>query len=509
MNGMSWLERSVFVDSREGKHTLVAIIMMFYVMATFLAVAIHEVVGHGLATVFLGGDFYALYLSPGSGFISFYLPDSMSNSQIAFIYMAGILSQFIIGLLVFFLALPRIKNFMMGLFTLMFTVAMLVQPAIYLFLGYYYSSGDTRYAVNLLGVEPDGFIVMGLMLTGIFILMISIAAMNFIGHYMDTEDESVRKQMMLIFWMPPLLLSGVGSLISAFFLPAQEVAYTLANAAIILMFLGIAIYLVPTFVESSKRKDYSLSRTRVLSVLAAFVLVLAAWVGGFGMTQETAHGMLLKNPPVEVEQYYSDYSIGNAELMVYANGTIRVDIILRNQLENPSPMEERIYHTFDQRPYWDKYIAKSRTMVITMFDLQREVGENITFETDFGTVRAKGVEDEMGRMCTTYLHTGQLGTRQFVATTQEDIFQPTWNDEGEDISITFKDPWHNRGGFLDEVRISWEDSLEYVSALAYNDIYTDIDFNRGNILDDTIGWKNLELENSPTDYKIVLRNVGY
>jgi len=509
MGRMNFLSNAAPLGSKEGQLTLVALIMMLYVIAIFLAVAIHEVMGHGLATIFFGGEFYALYLSPGSGYVSFYLPDSISTLEVALIYMAGIAVQIFIGLIVLFFVFPRIKNFLLGIFTLLFSVAMLVHPSLYLFLGYFYQSGDTLYAVSMLQIQPDIFVVAGLIMTGFFTLLISTAALQFIGSFLDVGDEKVRNKILLIFWLPPLLLSGVSALISAFFTPANEVSYTLANAAIILLFLGMAIYLVPIFVEPERTREYRMSLKNVFSVLFIFIILLGVWIGAFGVSQDSAHGILLHEPPVGVEQYYADYTIGNAEIFIFSNGTARVDIILRNQLENPSPLNEKIYHTFDNRPEWDRYILRSQNIVITMFDLQREVGENLTFTTDYGTARALGVEDEWGRKCTTYLALAQMGTRQSaVPTNQDDIFQPTWNTEGADISISFKDPWKNRGGFLDEVRISWVPELEYVSALAFNDETPDIDFNRGNILDDTIGWKNIDSSSAPAEYKIILRNVG-
>ena len=76
MGKMNFLDNAPPLESKEGQLTLVALIMMLYVIAIFIAVAIHEVLGHGVATILFGGEFYAVYLSPGSGFISFYLPDS-------------------------------------------------------------------------------------------------------------------------------------------------------------------------------------------------------------------------------------------------------------------------------------------------------------------------------------------------------------------------------------------------------------------------------------------------
>ncbi|MCK5397502.1 MAG: hypothetical protein KAJ33_04570, partial [Thermoplasmata archaeon] len=76
MGRWNFLENTAPLDTKEGKLSLAAVMMMIYLLAMFLAVAIHEILGHGLATVLLGGEFYAFYLSPGSGFISFYLPDT-------------------------------------------------------------------------------------------------------------------------------------------------------------------------------------------------------------------------------------------------------------------------------------------------------------------------------------------------------------------------------------------------------------------------------------------------
>ena len=239
MDRKNFMNDSASLESNEGQLTLIALIMMLYVMALFLAVAVHELLGHGLVTLLFGGDVYAFYLSPGSGYVSFYLPKTVSISQAAFIYLAGIMVQIIIGILTLLFIFPKIKNFFLGLFTLLFTVAMLVLPSIYLLLGYYYESGDTKYAVSLLQTQPDAFIVVGLVLTGIFSILISIAALDFIGSFIDVSDEKVRIRILLMFWLPPILMSSISAATSWIFLPVNEIYYILANAALTLLFLGI------------------------------------------------------------------------------------------------------------------------------------------------------------------------------------------------------------------------------------------------------------------------------
>jgi len=495
MGKMNFLDNAAPLESKEGQLTFIALIMMLYVIAIFLAVTIHEVLGHGVTTIIFGGEFYAVYLSPGSGFISFYLPDSVTNTQVAIIYMAGITVQIIIGLAVLLLVFPKIKNFMLGLFTLMFSVAMLVHPSIYLFLGYFYQNGDTKYAVFRLGIQPDIFLVSGLIMTGVFTLLISIAALNFIGKFIDVGDEKIRNQILFMFWLPPILLSGVSAILSAFFIPADDISYTLTNAAVVLLFLGMSIHLVPIFVEPEKTRNYRVSMKNILSVMFVFVIILGVWVGAFGVSQDSAHGILLHDPPMEVEQYYSDYSIGNAEIYVYHNGTAKVSIILRNQIHNASPLEEQIYHTYDYRPDWDYYVQRSKNIVIAMFDLQRGVGENLTFNTSYGTVRALGVEDDLGRVCTTYIDFYDTGTRQDLP--HEGI--------GEGMILSFIDPWQNRNpqGYLDEVRISCGDDLRIDGAYGENDYSDTIPYNRGSEYNNSVGWKNINLRDSPATYTVI------
>jgi hypothetical protein len=429
----------------------------------------------------------------------------MDNAQVALIYMAGILVQLLVGAFTMFFILPRIRNFLWGMFTLMFCIGMLVHSSLYLFMGYIYESGDTKYATALLGIQPDAFMVGGLILTGLSVLYISMVALKFLGRFIDLEDDRTRAGALAMFWFPPLLLGGIISFVFSFTLSKSEFVYPFLNSVILLMFLGVAILLVPMFTEPVKETAHRISMGSVFSVIIVFLLLMAGWAGVFGLSRETARGVMLYDPPVQVENYYSDFTVGNAELMVYSNGTVRADIILRNRMESPSPLDDRIYHTFDQRPDWDRYIARSRNILVTMFGLQKGIAENLTFSTGYGTARAQGEEDELGRKCTTYLNIAGGGTRQYHITPGDQTPQPGMGIPDGDYTLSFVDPWKNQDGYLDEVRISWDGGLEEMSILAWNDIYPSISFNRGNILDNTIGWKNLDMNGSPSDYRVIFK----
>ncbi|MDO9538116.1 MAG: hypothetical protein Q7J68_07340, partial [Thermoplasmata archaeon] len=405
--------------------------------------------------------------------------------------------------IILFLVMPRIKNFFWGLFTLMLCVGLLVHSSLYLFMGYVYDYGDTRYAALVLGMEPDVFMVTGIILTGLFVLAISMAALKFMGRFINLDEDGIRSKTLAMFWFPPLILGGVLSLVFSLTLTGSEMAYPLINSAILLLFLVTAIFLVPMFSEPIMEKEYRLPMKSVISVTLCFILLMAGWAGTFGLSRETAHGILLHEPPVQVENFYSDYSIGNAEITVFTNGSARVDIILRNRMETPSPLDDKIYHTFDERPDWERYIARSRNIIVTMFSLEKGLGQNLTFSTEFGPARVPGMEDdEYGRKCTTYIRLEDAGTRQFFLTPQ-----PGMGLVAPDLVLKFIDPWANQNGYLDEVRITWDTGLEELEILAWNDDISDISYNRGNIQNNTIGWKNINLESSPSEYMMTFRII--
>src|SRR3972149_8910030 len=60
-------------DPREPA-TFAILVLAGFVVARFLAVALHEVVGHGLTTLALGGAFYGVYISPGAGVADVLVP---------------------------------------------------------------------------------------------------------------------------------------------------------------------------------------------------------------------------------------------------------------------------------------------------------------------------------------------------------------------------------------------------------------------------------------------------
>jgi hypothetical protein len=288
--------------------------------------------------------------------------------------------------------------------------------------------------------------------------------------------------------------------------------YALANAGILLLLIGAGIILVPQLVDHAEEtRSYTIDGKTVLAILVCFMLALAFWVGVFGPTESSAHGIMLHNPPLEAEAYYSDYSIGNAEIMVYANGTLGVTIILKNILDNSSsPLDERLYNSFEDRPNWPYYVERARYMILVMFGYTMDEAQNLTFATGQAAVRALGDEYYNGRACTTFLNYTWEESGLISGVRQPGIDRRhTAGGENatEALTFAFEDPWMLQGGYLDEVRISWEGNLTLDYYSASNADETHILFNRGSFAEYSIGWKNVGYETSPSDYNFIFRRV--
>jgi hypothetical protein len=508
--------RDIPLNTREGKLTVMALVIIFYTIALFLSVAWHEIAGHGLTSILLGGDFFAVYVSPGSGYASVNI-EHLSAVSKATIYLAGITVEIIGGLVLLYLVLPRVKNFLLGLFGLVLSVVMLTNPSIYLFLGYFISDGDSfraAYYLNVLGTETgEFFIVTGLILVGIFVLLISMAALKFLGQYIDAGENGEEFKLLGLFWFPPIILGAVSALAAAVVLSGDELIYSLANASVLLLFIGVAIFLVPHIIDLPEFKKQALGFKSMVSVLLCFFIVISVWIGAFGVTESSAHGMLLSQPPLEVENAYSDFTIGNLDLMVYENGTTTVSIRLRNILDNTSsPLDRKIYHSFDERPDWEYYIERTRYMLIRMFDLSAEEGENLSFSSNFDVVRYLGEEIEHGRVCSTNFSFEfketvlAAGVRQGGIGGGNGFIYHPGESSGDKLTIRFADPWATGGGYLDEVRISWEQNLT-LTYTARNSQESHILYNRGSLTNNSIGWKNINYASSPTNYEFILRRA--
>jgi hypothetical protein len=496
----------IALDSREGKLTLIALVMIFYTISLFISVAIHEVLGHGLASTLVGGKFYAVYISPGSGYISFALPDSIGVKAAAFVYLAGITIEIICGAILLFLIVPRLKGFTIRLFGIVLSGVLLIHSSLYLLLGSFYAPGDSYQAAYILGIAPDLFVITGLILVGVFSLAVSMAAIGHLGRHMDLSDERVKANTLLQFWLPAILLGLASGFVSLFLLEKSMPSYALANAVLLLLFISAAVAMVPRMHESGEFVPHRQDMKKVMAALACFFVVVAVWLGAFGPTDATAHGLLLREPPLEVEGYYSDSTIGNIEITVYQNQTMKMAVSLRNQLNDPSPLDDKIFHTFDNRPNWEYYDARARYILASMFNLSREVNENLSFEYSMGTAYGLGSEIDHARVCTTYVNISAGNTTRAPFSITYGVVTGGIEEDDEDrIIIGFIDPWATQGGFLDRVTFSWGENLTLLGYTAQNYTGAHVRNTEGGTDQGTLIWKTNDYQSAPVLYRLTLQ----
>lgn len=484
--------KEVRFDSREGKYLFMALIVMFYAIARLVGVGVHEFVGHGLFTEMLGGEFYAAYISPGNGYASIFLPNDATQLDIAITYLAGIFVELVLGLVVLFLVYPRMKKFTTGLFTLVLAEILLVHSSFYLVLGAYISSGDSYLASRVGGVPIDLLIISGLILAGFFILLISVKFLQFISEFAVIDDDRKAIRALGLFWLPPLFIIWASILMPGENISLEDKAYSIIYGSLTLLFIFTAMTYIPkvTPIKFGFGKREGMRLDRVITTLVVFIVAMSLWLAVFGPTSDTAHGLMLKDPPMEAERYYRDFTVGNAIVYIGPNDTVSISIMLKGVLAEPSPLDEKLYNSFEERPYWPDYENGARNMIRAMFLISKDVADNISFEQRIeGGVWASDETYGNARVSQTTMNLSDLGM--------------AFDDEGN-LTIQVIDPWMvgTNPGYLDGIEFRWNNSLIFVNYSTGN-----IQPTTGNGTDNFMIWRNPDLQHAPAGYEIILRTA--
>jgi len=123
-------------------------------LATRLAAFLHEVMGHALFSVLLGGGVRAIRLSLLGGGRVYYDPRADSEISSAFLVaFGGILVNVLTGLPAFLYARKERRKSKKGFFLILFSMVSLLGALAYLVLGFYYRQGDP---LSWMGPEPGG-----------------------------------------------------------------------------------------------------------------------------------------------------------------------------------------------------------------------------------------------------------------------------------------------------------------------------------------------------------------
>jgi hypothetical protein len=133
-----------------------------------LAVAVHEILGHGMGAELQGHNFTNFTLLPdGMGWANYEYTHPITPSEEKFILLAGPISTYIFALLFFILAFLFRKKFFISLTALILGAAQLLDGAPYMLWNSIFSSGGGDFG-RFLAYNPDFkflFIILGAIMT--------------------------------------------------------------------------------------------------------------------------------------------------------------------------------------------------------------------------------------------------------------------------------------------------------------------------------------------------------
>ena len=424
------------------------VVLLGFVVAKFLSVAAHEVLGHGLSTEVLGGSFYGVYVSPGSGFALVFLPlDSAPLAQ-AFVAMAGVLADVLFGVAVF-AAYPRARTILGRLFLLLLLQVLLVYSFIYIALGALPGTGgDSAAAVVALDAPfllPALFVV-GLLWALGSAYLVSAELVRLVAPNAPLKRHFV---FLALFWFTPL---------AAGFVPGLA----LATGSLLLYFalflvVGGAVFGVAAFLASRMRTPAPpptrMPEGRILPIAVALAVIVPVWIGVFGLSDADAHGILLQEPPLPAERtLFRSQAI---DLQVDFATDRNVSLAFRMKgIESPgeSPLEAQAFATFERRAdfaFWaeeSRALAAAATNVSAWAVMAAAIDGNGTVWFGGGTygnprLVVLGISDPADRPRLTSETVN--GTRTYVAMTVYDPFRANRMPASCDTC------------FLDEVNLTW------------------------------------------------------
>lgn len=436
----------------KGEIIFVVITILCFVVARFLAVISHEVLGHGLVSELIGGDFYAVYISPGPGFTSAFVPDATPASLHITYLMAGLIAEWILGILILFFVYPRLRSFYHRLFTLLLLEVLLIHSFTYMALGSFLGQGGD--SMRVIGFLPGmdvlweiRFAITGIFFIVVFALVISKKALELLQEHFVLRSRRSALRLLLLFWLPHLAVGLLAGVLGIGLISDDLLNYLLLFTLITALAFVLASFLASTRLRPSL-SGTGIERRGVFATLVAFLLVISVWFLAFGATPSTAHGILLRDPPAEEEDRYTEFYAVNVHIIITQDFNVTAEVRLKAFGDINSPLEQAIWESFESRPDWDTYhlvslfVAKNTLNTSGLSWVNHSLGV---------TVQGMGDVWQKGKMVT-WEHTNS-NTSLF------------GESDGNRILFIY-DPWKSEtepsGQYLDALNISWEEPIRLV-----------------------------------------------
>jgi hypothetical protein len=403
-----------------------AVITIFagYISLRYAAIFIHEVIGHGATARLLGGSFFAVYATPISGFASLHLP-GMDRGELATVLLAGIAVTSLFGLAA--LALSRHAKGAPKVAMLLFAESALMSSALYLAFGGMRNDGDPFVAAAYLGLERNAIAPAGIILALVFSVLISREFAK-----VDVFQEKRPFLRIIGLWLPGLVFGIVA--LSAFAMDVDNKYAGLYGGTYVFAALGSA-YVVSMGAAARAPTAIKLGTARqIIAVFVCLAVAGYAWAGVFGVTAEKATGIMLEEPPIDVESSYFDSYVGNALVQLHSNGSALVEVAFKPLNVNGSPLDKKLHDTFETRPYLPEWASRGAKFVSGMLNLSAN-------ETLLLNASAE-LSGEAYALNQTYQNarTSHVWVKLNVS---------------QNYTVALVDPWMKDNGYVDRLTIEW------------------------------------------------------
>ena len=422
-------------------------VLLGFVVARFVGVAAHEVLGHGLFALALGGSFYGAYVSPGSGFAFVFLPLDAPGALDATVALAGILIEILFGVGVL-LAYPRVRTFLGRVFALLLLEVLLVYSFVYLALGALdATAGDAAHAAASLEAPHAvaAFVVVG--------LLWAIAAAYGISREvvrLTAPLGPTRRQFLYLglFWFTPLAAVLPSLVFAATFSAALLLYFALfisVGGGVFALSAYLASRLGPAPVVEERRTG------RLAPLAVAFVLVLAAWLVPFGPTESTARGLLFAEPPLEAEATWASTAAIDVRVTLTRDLAVTLEFRFKGLPEIGGPLQDAAWATYEDRAYLPHWIEVAQGLAAQVTNVTRYAWNATDARVDgVGTLWVQGEDLTNPRVVVLEAN----ATYRPLFTNVTDVGGRTY------VTLAVYDPYRSlrlpcEGCFVDEVVVAW------------------------------------------------------
>jgi hypothetical protein len=440
-----------------------------------LTVFIHEVFGHGLFTLLLGGIFSAFYLSPQGFSFAFYgwrYGMGVTPLMNGLVWAGGLIMESILGVVVLLLY-SRIHGFTSRIFALILIYQSLFHAAYYLGAG----SIAPVLGITSLVFDPVGIHhYLGIpywVLFGVALVVGVLSMYLFFSKIIELLQEYFMFRGKIDLFVSILMIIVVnwalGTLITA----------VLGDSSILdlVAFAGLMAIVIPVGMFTTWRRrlpdkatlkhlHVSIRFFAIFSILA--LISTTVWLGVFGSSYTRAHGILLEEYPAYC----------NVKIEVSDDKSAAVDFSFR-------PPIDQAWQSIKERDNWALYLEVASMFVERMFNVSQY--EIIYIETT-NDAFWKGDVWSSG---------GARRIRVRLALSDS----PNWQRIDSDFSLTIADPLKPDLFFLDAVNIT---STGYTIVDYDYTPATAMDVTRGSIKEGYLLWLNSGIKENPETYIIKL-----